>query len=347
MPDESEAASQRLKKPEWFIGLAKYERPDVRRAIGQMIGAILPYLALWALMLYTVTHGYAYWITLSMSVVAAGLLMRSFIFLHDCSHGSFFPSPRANAMLGFLVGVMALTPFGQWRWSHLKHHATFANLDQRGAGDVWLMTVDEYQAAPRLQRLAYWIYRHPLFMFGIGSTLLFALLYRIPNAKTGPHERNSVLLTDGAILAVAVVASLTVGFRAFILVLAPIVFIAWTLGVWLFYVQHQFEGVYWARQPQWDYFRASLEGSSYYRLPKVLQWFTGNIGLHHLHHLRAHIPNYHLQQAFNETPAVQAVTPLTLRSSLRSLRLNLYDERRQQLINFHDLDQVNPADTGR
>ncbi len=337
MPDDANTAGQLPGRPDRFITLAKYERPEVKRAIGQMLNTFPPYLLLWVLMLYTVTHGYPYWLTLSMSIVAAGLLIRSFIFLHDCTHGSFFPSARANMILGYLVGTLELVPYGLWRWGHLAHHARFANLDRRGIGDVMLMTVEEYQAAPRLQRLSYWIYRQPLLMFGLGSALLFSLVYRVPIKGAPKREHFSVWLTDGAILAIITVAAMTIGLKPFLLVQAPILVIAWTLGVWIFYVQHQFKGVYWARQEQWDFFRASLEGSSYYQLPAILDWFTGYIGLHHLHHLRPRIPNYHLRQAYQETPAVQTVTPLTLRSSLKSLRLNLYDERRQQLIGFHEL----------
>ncbi|MHB9131788.1 MAG: fatty acid desaturase [Armatimonadota bacterium] len=338
MSDAAHNAGHQPAKPEWFQGLAKYERPDYRNAIRQLIQTVIPLLGLLALMLYMVKHGYPYWSTLVMSVPAAGLLIRTFIFLHDGTHGSFFPSPRANAILGFFVGVLTLTPYGQWRWSHLRHHGAFANLDRRDAGgDIKLMTVEEYRAAPRRRRIKYRLYRHPLVMFGFGSTMLFSIIFRFPSHGAPPQERRSVWLTDGAILAMVAAAGLTIGIQPFLLVMAPVWVIAWTVGVWLFYIQHQFTGVYWARQEEWDFFRASLEGASYYRLPKVLQWFTGNIGLHHLHHLRPRIPNYHLQQAYDETPAVQAVKPVTLRSSLASLRLNIYDEERKELISFHDL----------
>jgi omega-6 fatty acid desaturase (delta-12 desaturase) len=344
MPDAAYHAEHQPEKPEWYKELAKYEKPDIRRAFIQLCNTLIPLLGLLGMMLYTVTHGYPYWITLGMSVVAAGFLCRTFIFFHDCTHGSFFPSQRANAILGFLLGVLMMTPYGQWRWSHLKHHASFANLDRRGVGDVKLMTVDEYQAASRWQRLVYRWYRHPFVLFGLGSTILFAIIYRFPIRRASARERRSVWLTDGALLAMTAVVGLTVGFRPLLLVLVPVWFILWMVGVWIFYIQHQFEGVYWARQAEWDFFRASLEGSSYYRLPKVLQWFTGNIGLHHVHHLRPRIPNYSLQQAYDATPAVQAVKALTLRSSLKTIRLNLYDERRRQMVSFHALDRCEQID---
>jgi len=336
---KANGAGQRPQKPEWYLGLAKYEKPDYHQAFRQLGNTVVPLLGLLALMLYTVIRGYRYGITLTLSVVPAALLMRSFIILHDCSHDSFFPSPVANAILGFLLGVLTLTPFGQWRWSHLTHHASFANLDRRGVGDVKLLTVEEYLAAPRLQQLIYRFYRHPLLLFGIGSTILFAVIYRFPIKGTRRRERNGVWFTNAAILAMMTVAGVTVGLRPFLLVMTPVWVMTWLVGVWFFYLQHQFKGVYWARQSEWDFFRASLEGSSYYQLPKVLQWITGNIGLHHLHHLRPRIPNYRLQQALTETPAVQ-IAPLTVRGNLTALRLNLYDERRRELIGFHELKRL-------
>jgi len=337
MPEAGQRARREPERPEWYPALATYETPNYYHAIRQLCNTFTPLLAVLALMFFLVKHEYPYWITLTLSVLGAGLLIRSFIFLHDCSHGSFFPSPRANAILGFIVGVLTMTPYEEWRWTHLKHHGSFANLDRRGIGDIQLMTVEEYLATPRLQQFVYRMYRHPLVLFGLGSTVLFAVIYRFTIRGTTPRERRSVWLTNGAILAMGALASLFVGLRAFLLVMTPVWCIAWAIGVLLFYLQHQFPGVYWARQDQWDFFRAALEGSSYCRLPTVLQWFTGNIGLHHLHHLRPRIPNYHLQQAYNETPAIHGIQPLSLRGTLRALRMNLYDELRQQLVSFHDL----------
>ena len=334
---EANSAGHRPDRPGWYQDLAKFEKPNYRHAGRQLTNTVLPLLGFLALMLYTVQHGYPYWTTLLLSLGGVAMFIRSFIFLHDCTHGSFFPSPRANAILGFCVGVFTLTPYAQWRWSHLTHHATFANLDRRSVGDIKLMTVEEFQAASRREQLIYRFYRHPLLLFGIGSTVLFGVIYRFPVRGVPPRDRNSVWWTDGAFLAVLAIAGLTIGIRPFLLVMTPIWVISWAIGVWLFYVQHQFPGVYWARQSEWDFFRAALEGSSYYRLPKVLQWITGSIGIHHLHHLRPRIPNYYLQQAYDATPAVQAVRPLILRRSLGTLRLNLYDEDRKQLISFHDL----------
>ena len=337
MPDNTEASGPHPARPEWFLALAQYERPVVREAVGQMLNTFLPYLALWGVMLFIVTHRYPYWVTLLLSLVAAGFLVRAFIFLHDCCHGSFFSSPRANTILGTLVGIMTMTPYTEWRWTHLLHHASFGNLDRRGLGDIRLMTVEEYLAASRMARLSYRIYRHPLFLFPLGAPLLFTLVYRYPIAGAPPRERFNVWLTDGAILALIALACLTIGWRTLLLVQGPVLFFAWTFGVWMFYVQHQFPGVQWAHEADWDFIRAALGGCSYYKLPRVLQWITGNIGLHHLHHLRPRIPNHRLQQAFDATPAVQGVTPLTPLSSLQCLRLNVWDEQQHKLIGFSEI----------
>ena len=235
----------------------------------------------------------------------------------------------------WLVGVLILTPYHEWRWAHLYHHATFANLDRRGVGDIKLITVAEYQAAPWPRRLSYWIYRHPLVLFTVGPTILFAVIQRLPIRSAPASEHPAVWLSNAAMLAMVTGADLTVGLRAFLLVMAPIWVIAWTTGVWLFYVQHQFQGVYWARQEEWDFLRAALEGSSHYKLPRLLQWCTGNIGLHHLHHMRPRIPNYRLQEAYDATPAIH-VPPVTLRTSLDALWSNLYDEEAHRMVSFHE-----------
>ncbi|MEI7834500.1 MAG: fatty acid desaturase [bacterium] len=322
-------------KPAWYEELAKYELSDPRAALGQLLDTFIPLLALLTIMFYLVLHRYSYWLVLLVAVFAAGMLIRMFIFQHDCSHGSFFPSTRANDIVGFIIGVLTLTPYRQWRWSHLRHHGAFGNLDRRDAGgDIWLLTVDEYQALALKERIIYWIYRYPPLLFGIGSTILFFFIYRLPISGTPTKDRVSVWLTDLVFLAILAIAYFTVGLRVFFLVMAPVWIIAWMIGVWLFYVQHQFEGVYWAHQQEWDFYQAALAGSSYYKLPKLLQWFTGNIGLHHIHHLRPRIPNYHLQQAYDSSPVLQAVKPLTLRSSLKSLSLNLYDEPQHRLVSF-------------
>jgi len=320
--------------------VAAYAQADRRKAVWQVVNTFVPYLALWALMVYTVKAGVSYWITLALAVVAAGLLVRIFIFFHDCGHGSFFSSPKANTALGYFSGILTFTPYHSWRRAHARHHATSGNLDRRGVGDVWTMTVEEYQAAPRKTRIAYRLLRNPLILFGLGPAGSFLIAQRFPQKGAKGRERASVHITNVALLGIVVLASLTIGFWTYVSIQLPIIAIGGALGIWLFYVQHQYEGVYWARDGAWDPTKAALEGSSYYKLPKALQWFTGNIGLHHIHHLRPRIPNYRLQQCYDQVPAVQAVPVLTLGDSLKSLRMNLWDEKRQALVSFRSLRRL-------
>jgi len=324
-------------KPGWYPATARYGKPDIRRATWQIIDTFVPYAVLWVLMVLTVRNGYPYGMTLALATLAGGLLVRIFILFHDCCHGSFFGSRRANTVLGYITGILVFTAFDDWRRAHGRHHATFGDLDRRGTGDVWTLTVAEYRAAPLRTRLIYRLFRNPLILFGLGPVILFLIINRFPTAGAKRHDRISVLVTDLAILAVMGLAGLTIGLRTYLLIQLPIILVASSVGMWLFYVQHQFEGVYWARHENWDPMRVALEGSSYYRLPKVLQWFTGNIGLHHVHHVRPRIPNYHLQHCYDGTPALQVVRPLTLRGSLKSLRLNIWDEAQHKLVGFREL----------
>jgi omega-6 fatty acid desaturase (delta-12 desaturase) len=317
-----------------------YTLPHAGKATWQLVNTLVPYLALWVLMIVTVKMGYSYWITLGLAVVASALLIRIFIFFHDCCHGSFFSSKKANQIIGFITGTMAFTAFRNWRRAHLLHHATSGNLDHRGTGDVWTLTVDEYYSAPFYKRLGYRIFRNPLFLFGIIPSISFYIGQRIPNPNARKADRRNLWYSNLAIIAIIIVASLTIGLKTYLIIQIPIMSIAATLGIWLFYVQHQFEGVYWAREEDWDPVKAALEGSSYYKLPKVLQWFTGNIGLHHVHHLNSQIPNYYLQQCLNEVEIMQSVRPITIRESLKSLRMRLWDEDRQELVSFRQLKQM-------
>lgn len=327
-------------EPNWFKTLSKYGQPSLRKAIWQLLDTLLPYVGLWGLMVYMVHQEYSYWMILVIAVVAAALLVRIFIFFHDCCHGSFFASRRANKILGYISGILTFTPYEAWRYSHARHHATVGDLDRRGIGDVWTMTVAEYLTAPRLKRLSYRIFRNPFVMVGLVPAIEFLIILRFPHKGMRKHEHHSVMFTNLAIVAIIGVVGLAIGFWTYIAIQLPIILIAGTIGVWLFYVQHQFEGAYWARHEVWDPLRASLEGSSYYKLPGVLQWFTGNIGLHHIHHIRPGIPNYRLQECYNGIQALQAVKPLTLRTSLKSLWMNLWDEKRQKMVSFRSLKAI-------
>ncbi len=324
-------------RPNWLKTTKVYEQVDLRRSVWQLVNTFLPYFALWYLMIRTVQLGHSYWLTLSLAVLAAGFSVRIFIFFHDCGHGTFFASRRARTILGYITGVLMFTPYHDWSHNHRVHHATAGDLDRRDVGDVWTMTLEEYLAAPRSQQIFYRLVRNPIFMLGIGPFYVFLIANRFANKNAKRRERQSVWITNLALLAIIFVASQTIGLRTYLLIQLPVILIAATAGIWLFYVQHQFEGVYWSRHEEWDPIKASLQGSSYFKLPKILQWFTGNIGLHHIHHIRPRIPNYNLQRCYDETPAFQAVKPITLRTSLRSLWLNLYDEGSGKLVSFRAL----------
>ena len=285
-----------------------------------MVNTLVPYFALWAVMIVMIKREVPYWMTLLVSLVAAGLLVRIFILFHDCCHGSLFASRRANTLVGFATGILTFTPFNEWRRVHLQHHSTVGDLARRGTGDIWTMTVEEYLASPRFTRLAYRIVRNPVLMFGFGPAIMFLVGERFTGAGAKEDERRSVILTDLAIVGIILVGG--------------------AAGIWLFYVQHQFERTYWAPHGEWDAVKASLQGSSYYKLPKVLQWFTGNIGLHHIHHIRPRIANHTLQRAYDEVPELREVAPLTLWTSLRSLWLNLWDERQQKMVSFRAIRKL-------
>jgi omega-6 fatty acid desaturase (delta-12 desaturase) len=329
-------AEAKTVKPAWYWSAAKYGHSNLRKSSWQILNTLGPYALLWALMIFTVQQ-YPYWITLALALVAAGILVRVFILFHDCCHGSFFASRQANTILGYIAGVLTFTAFEDWRRVHNRHHATAGDLDRRGVGDIWTMTIEEYLAAPLPKRFAYRFYRNPFILLGPGSVLLFLVLHRFPIKGAGKKERASVLYTNLAILLIVGSATWTIGLPAYLLIQLPIILIAGSVGLWLFYIQHQFENVYWVRHDSWDPMRVALEGSSYFKLPKILQWFTGNIGLHHIHHVRPSIPNYNLQQCQDDVPAFQAVKPITLRTSLRSLRLSLCDVKNQRLVSFRSL----------
>ncbi len=312
--------------------LARYQTPDLRRGLWQLANTLVPYVAVWMAMVWSLSV--SYWLTLGLSLIGGGLLIRIFIIFHDCGHGSFFRSRRANDLVGFVTGVLTLTPHYQWWHEHAMHHATAGDLDRRGVGDVWTMTVDEYRAAPGWKRLAYWFFRNPFFMLTVGPVLMFALVNRFPSRHSGPREAWGVLWTNLAVAAAITALSLTIGFKAYVLIHLPIFMIGGAAGVWLFYVQHQFDGVYWRRHGSWDYVSVAMEGSSYYHLPRVLQWFSGNIGFHHVHHLSSRIPNYRLEACHRETPGMARAPRLTLRTSLHSLGYRLYDESAGRLVGY-------------
>lgn len=329
--------SRPRKKPDWYYQTARYAEPDLRTAVFQLANTLIPYLALWAIMIITVLNDAPYWITLGLAVLAAGFLVRLFVLFHDCVHNSFFASRTANRLCGYVCGILACTPYDEWQWTHSRHHAHAADLDNRGHGSVWTMTAGEYRSASRFLRFRYRLFRNPLVLFGIGPSVKFLLLNRFASRGVRRRHRQSVWITNAAMAILIAAAVLTLGFWNFLKIGVPVIVVATSIGVWLFYIQHQFEGVYWARHDQWDVMTASLKGCSYYKLPRVLQWFTANIGIHHVHHLRTAIPNYHLQQCYDQTPEVQDINPLTIRQSLKSARLKLWDEDARKLVDFPPL----------
>jgi omega-6 fatty acid desaturase (delta-12 desaturase) len=296
----------------------------------------LPFAALWLLTWAALDAGYA--AGLLLTIPAGGFLLRLFLIQHDCGHGSFFRRQAANDWVGRILGVVTFTPYDYWRRSHAVHHASTGNLDARGVGDVDTLTVDEYRALGRLGRLRYRLYRHPLVLFGVGPAYLFLLRHRIPVGmmKKGWAPWASALGTNAGIAAVAGVLIWAMGIKLFLLIHLPITLIAASLGVWFFYVQHQFERTHWDRDEDWSFHAAALHGSSHYDLPAVLRWFSANIGVHHVHHLASRVPFYRLPEVLRNIPALTEISRVTLRESLSTVRLVLWDERKRQLVTFKE-----------
>ncbi len=316
----------------WRVMIAKYQRSDLWRSVWQIINSFVPYFIL----LYAMYRSleFSYWLTLALALPAAGFQVRTFIIFHDCGHGSFFKSQKANDLVGMVSGLFSLTPFYEWRHNHAIHHATGSDLDNRGIGDVWMLTVQEYLERPLWKRFVYRFYRNPAVMFGIGPLFMFFVSHRFTSSISGPREKRNVYWTNIALAVIITAISYYIGFARFILVFLPTIWLAGIFGLWLFYVQHQYRGVYWARHSEWDFFASAIRGSSFYKLPKFLQWFSGNIGFHHIHHLSPRVPNYSLEKCQKEIPLFWSVEPLTLLSSFRSLTLRLWDEDAHTLVGF-------------
>jgi acyl-lipid omega-6 desaturase (Delta-12 desaturase) len=318
----------------WQGIVSKYAYPETWRSLWQVFNTLVPFLVLWYLAYRSLAVGY--WLTLLLIIPAAGFMARLFIIFHDCCHGSFFKSMKANDRLGLVLGVFVFTPFYEWKHSHAIHHATAGDLDRRGIGDVYTMTVEEYLAAPWHKKLGYRILRNPMFLFSVSSFMVFVVFHRFWGPTAGKREKSSVIWTNIALAAVSGWIMLEIGWAAFLLIQVPLMLFVSSMGVWLFYVQHNFEPTYWERHADWEFFNAGMDGSSFYKLPKVLQWFTGNIGFHHIHHLSPKIPNYKLEECHNDNPAFQ-IEPLTFRQSLSSLFFRLWDEKEKMLVGWEVL----------
>ena len=330
---------------QWARALAAYRQPNEVRSIAELAMTALPLVALW-LTMWASLHFVGYWLALLLAIPAAGFLVRLFMIQHDCSHGAFFGDRRANDWVGRVIGVFTLTPHDFWRQTHAIHHAGSGNLDHRGIGDVTTMTVAEYARLGWIRRLAYRVYRSPFVLFAIGPAYLFLLQHRIPlgQMRKGWRPWISTMATNLGIAALAGGLIWLTGIASFLMIHLPIVIVAASIGVWLFYVQHQFEHTSWEQDADWSHPEASLHGSSHYDLPRVLRWFTANLGIHHVHHLASRIPYYRLPEVLRAHPELAGVGRLTLLQSFGCVRLVLWDEARKRLVSFREMRRNAKAD---
>jgi omega-6 fatty acid desaturase (delta-12 desaturase) len=335
MTTDTDTSDMDVTPSEWFPLVSRFQVSSAGRSTGQLFSTLLPYLALLGLMYWSLR--WSYLIALLLALPAAGFAVRLFVLSHDCGHRSFFKSQRWNDAWGRFCAFLVCTPYAYWRIEHARHHASSGNLDRRGIGDIWTLTVEEYLAQPWVIRMLYRLYRHPVVLFGIGPVFLFTVKYRFWNGWAGREERLSVLLTNLSVVMGLVVMHYTIGLKAFLMIQVPVLAIAASAGVWLFYVQHQFEDVYWERSDRWSFFHQAIRGSSCYVLPQVLQWFSASIGYHHIHHLNPRIPNYRLEKCHRENSLFHAANQITLWTSLKSLRCRLWDEHTRRMVSLRAL----------
>jgi len=315
-----------------------FENSELNKSIVQLINTIPPFFILW--FLAYISLDVSVWLTVALSVIAAGFVVRVFIIFHDCTHGSFFKNKKANDITGTITGIITLFAYEKWKREHNIHHATSGNLDKRGVGDIWMMTVEEYIEASPMKRLSYRLYRNPIVMFGLGPALLFLVSNRINRKGARGKERNNTYLINISVIVIYALMIWLIGWQSFAIIQGTILFVAGSLGIWLFYVQHQFEDSYFEDESEWDYVKAAIEGSSYYKLPRVLQWVTGNIGFHHVHHLSPRVPNYNLEKAHDSTPPLHKATTINLRKSLESIHFRLFDEDNKSFVNFKQIKHL-------
>lgn len=319
----------------WREQLAPFQKPDTRKSIWQIINTVVPFLVLWTFAYLSLSI--SIWLGIAIAVVASGFFIRLFIIFHDCGHHSFFKSRRANEIVGIMTGILTFFPYHQWKYEHAVHHATSGDLDRRGTGDMWTLTVNEYKQLSTVKRILYRLYRNPFIMFGVGPIHLFFNQYRFNRKGAGRKERINTHVTNFTLIIILTALSFILGWKGVLLVEGPILYLAGVIGIWLFYVQHQFERTYFETSDNWDFVKAALQGSSFYQLPRMLQWLTGNIGYHHVHHLGPRVPNYFLQQAHESTDLFKNVPVVTFTSSLRALRYRLWDEDNHRFVGFNEI----------
>lgn len=327
----------RDKKLQLRKSVKPFEKSEMQISVMQIVNTLIPYLLLIAAGF--LAYGISPWLSIICGIIGAFFLIRSFIIFHDCCHGSFFKDKKANKILGNISGFLTLFPYEKWRREHITHHATSGNLDKKGTGDIWMMTIEEYREATPVQRFIYRAYRHPFVMFVLGPIYLLFVSNRMNAKDAKAKERNNTYIHNAAVIVVYGLLIYLLGPARFFSVMGPVLFVGGLLGIWLFYIQHTFEDSYFEDETQWDYVKAAVEGSSYYRLPKLFQWLTGNIGFHHVHHLSPRIPNYLLEQAHNETPPLHHATTIGIKESLKSLKYKLYDEENKGFITFSEFNK--------
>lgn len=321
--------------------VAPFAKSETGKSVFQIFNTIIPLLLVWGAGYYLLQ--FSPWLTVLCSIVASGFVIRTFILFHDCTHGSFFSSKKANMIIGNITGVLTSFPFEKWKREHTIHHASSSNLDKRGIGDIDMLTVDEYLEKSKLGRLGYRIYRNPIVLFGLGPLFMVLILNRFNRKDAKKKERLNTYFTNIVLIVICTILILIFGWQTFLLVHGLTLFIAGSLGIWLFYIQHTYEDSYFDYDPNWDYVKAAVEGSSYYKLPKILQWVTGNIGFHHVHHLAPRIPNYNLEAAHESIPPLQKATTITLKTSLESIRYKLYDAEQQKFVSFKEAEASIPV----
>lgn len=321
----------------WKKHIVPFERSDHRKSLWQLATTIIPFFLLWYLSYESL--GVSIWIALALTIPTAGFAVRTFVIFHDCCHGSFFKSRRANEAIGMLTGIVVLFPYYQWKHEHAMHHATSSNLTRKGVGDIWTLTVDEYAASSRLRRIGYRLYRNPFILFGLGPFYMFLVNYRLNNKGAGRKERLNTYVTNAVLAVIIGILGTVLGWERFLLIEGPVLYFSGMVGIWLFYVQHQFESTYFEQEEDWSYLQAAMQGSSFYDLPKILHWMTGNIGYHHIHHLSSRIPNYYLPQVYKNNPHLRQVPRVGIRLSLRALRYRVWDEKKKKFISFKNVSK--------